>query len=86
MTENSTTDAILRAILESAIGKRSVPATLSDATPLLGAIPELDSMAVLGVLTQIQDDFGVQIDDDEVSADIFQTFGELRRFVESKLG
>ena len=82
----ATTDSALRAILESAVGKRSVPANLGDATPLLGAIPELDSMAVVGVLTQIQDDFGVQIDDDEVSADIFQTFGDLKRFVEAKLG
>jgi acyl carrier protein len=76
----------LRGILESAIGKRSVPANLDDSTALLGAIPELDSMAVLGILTQIQDDFGVTIEDDEVSADIFQTFGDLRRFVEGKLG
>jgi len=79
-------DAALRGILESAIGKRAMPARLDDGTALLGAIPELDSMAVLGILTQIQDDFGCQIDDDEVSADIFQTFGDLRRFVEAKLG
>ena len=78
--------AALRGILESAIGKRALPASLNDQTELLGAIPELDSMAVLGVLTQIQDDFGIQIDDDEVSADIFQTFGDLKRFVEAKLG
>ena len=76
--------AALRGILESAVGKRALPASLNDQTELLGAIPELDSMAVLGVLTQIQDDFGVQIDDDEVSADIFQTFGDLKRFVEAK--
>jgi acyl carrier protein len=80
-----TVEAALRGILESAVGKRALPATLSDGTELLGSIPELDSMAVLGVLTQIQDDFGVQIDDDEVSADIFQTFGDLKRFVEAKL-
>lgn len=78
-------DVALRGILESAIGKRAVPAQLNDATPLLGAIPELDSMAVLGILTQIQDDFGCQIDDDEVSGEIFQTFGDLKRFVESKI-
>lgn len=75
----------LRGILESAIGKRAVPARLDDGTELLGAIPELDSMAVLGILTQLQDDLGLQIDDDEVSAEIFQTFGDLRRFVEAKL-
>lgn len=78
-------EATLRGILESAVGKRALPPTLTDATELLGAIPELDSMAVLGVLTQIQEDFGVPIEDDEVSADIFQTFGDLKRFVEAKL-
>ena len=75
----------MRGILESAVGKRALPESLNDASELLGAIPELDSMAVLGVLTQIQDDFGVQIDDDEVSADLFTTFGDLKRFVEAKL-
>lgn len=78
-------DSATRAILEAALGKRAVPEHLVDATPLLGAIPELDSMAVLGILTQIQDDFGCQIDDDEVSGEIFETFGALKRFVESKI-
>jgi acyl carrier protein len=78
-------DTALRGILESAVGKRALPESLNDASELLGAIPELDSMAVLGVLTQIQDDFGVQIEDDEVSADLFTTFGDLKRFVEAKL-
>lgn len=78
-------ESALRGILESAVGKRALPESLNDHSELLGAIPELDSMAVLGVLTQIQDDFGVQIDDDEISADIFTTFGDLKRFVEAKL-
>ena len=78
-------ESALRGILESALGKRALPVTLADGTELLGAIPELDSMAVLAVLTQIQDDFGVPIDDDEVSADIFQTFGDLCRFIQTKL-
>jgi len=85
MSANPTSSA-LRGILESTIGRRALPGNLSDDTELLGAIPELDSMAVLGILTQIQDDFGISIDDDEISADIFQTFGDLRRFVEAKLG
>lgn len=85
MTTTQTAGA-LRSILDAVIGKRAVPAALDDTTPLLGAIPELDSMAVLAILTQIQDDFGVAIDDDEVSAEMFETFGALRRFVESKIG
>ena len=75
----------LRAILESALGKRSMPRNLQDSTALLGSIPELDSMAVLNVLTQIQDDLGCEIADDEVDASTFETFGSLRRFVEAKL-
>lgn len=86
MTASTSHETALRSILEAAVGKRALPATLDDATPLLGAIPELDSMAVLGILTQVQDDFGVTIDDDEISAELFETFGALRRFVESKLG
>ncbi len=76
----------LRQILESAVGKRALPARLDDGTTLLGAIPEFDSMAVLGVLTSLQDELGIRIDDDEISAEIFETFGELRRFVAAKLG
>ncbi|GAC12862.1 acyl carrier protein [Aliiglaciecola lipolytica] len=54
-------------------------------TPLLGAIPEFDSMAVVTVLTSIEDTFGVEVDDDEISADIFETFGALCAFVETKV-
>ena len=78
-------DSLLRAILESAIGQRAMPMRLDDDTPLLGAIPELDSMAVLAILTQVQDDLGLAIADDEISAELFETFGALARFVRGKL-
>ncbi|MDC0601908.1 phosphopantetheine-binding protein [Aliiglaciecola sp.] len=54
-------------------------------TALLGAIPEFDSMAVVTVLTSIEDTFGIEVDDDEISADIFETFGALCAFVEEKV-
>lgn len=84
MDNNQCAEA-LRAILESALGKRAMPRNLQDSTPLLGSIPELDSMAVLSVLTQIQEDLGCEIEDDEIEASIFETFGSLRRFVQAKL-
>ena len=56
-----------------------------DDTPLLGAIPEFDSMAVVTVLTAIEDTFGVEVDDDEISADIFETFGALNSYVSEKV-
>jgi acyl carrier protein len=53
-------------------------------TPLLGSIPELDSMAVVNVLTALEDQCGIIIDDGEVSAQIFETVGTLAAFVEDK--
>ena len=76
----------LREIVESAVGASELPGDLDEDTPLLGYVTGLDSMAVLASLTGIQEKMGVPIADDEVGADIFETFGSLKRFVESKLG
>lgn len=52
---------------------------------LLGGVPEFDSMAVVSVLTVIEENYGVVIDDDEVSAENFETLGSLQQFINSKL-
>ncbi|GAB4391145.1 MAG: acyl carrier protein [Kiloniellaceae bacterium] len=54
-------------------------------TPLFGAIPEFDSMAVVTVVTALEERFGIFIEDDEISAEIFETVGSLASFVEQKL-
>ncbi len=82
---NDATDTRLKAILENAVGKQALPQQIDASTPLLGEIPSLDSVAVLAILTGIEQSFGVPIADDEVSADIFDSFGSLQRFVEAKL-
>ncbi len=61
-------------------------ATALDAdTPLLGNLPELDSMAVVNLVTAIEDQFDIVVEDDEISAETFETFGSLCSFVEEKL-
>lgn len=57
----------------------------TDQTQLLGSLPELDSMAVVSVITTIEERFGVVVGDDEISAQTFATFGTLREFVEQKV-
>jgi len=52
---------------------------------LLGTLPELDSMAVVTLITALEDRFGINVADDEISADTFATLGSLTAFVESKL-
>jgi acyl carrier protein len=55
-------------------------------TALLGAVPELDSMAVVSILTALEEQFGFAVDDDEVDGDTFSSVGSLARFVQAKLG
>lgn len=54
-------------------------------TPLLGHLPEFDSMSVVAILTAIEEQYGVSIEDDEVSADIFESWRSLTEFVAAKL-
>jgi acyl carrier protein len=54
-------------------------------TPLLGALPELDSMAVVSVIAALEDHFAISIEDDEIEAATFATLGSLTAFVERKL-
>jgi acyl carrier protein len=54
-------------------------------SPLLGAVPELDSMAVVAILSALEERFGVLVEDDEVDGDLFATVGSLTAFAEHKL-
>ena len=54
-------------------------------SPLLGSIPELDSMAVINIITALEEHFGITINDDEISAETFETLGKLSAFVDDKL-
>lgn len=55
------------------------------ATGLFGSIPEFDSMAVVSVVTALEEQFGITVEDDEITAEVFETVGSLTRFVEQKL-
>lgn len=57
-----------------------------DATaPLLGAVPELDSMAVVSLITALEEHFGITVADDEIDAATFETLDSLTKFVQRKL-
>ena len=58
---------------------------MTSATPLLGAIPELDSMAVATLITSLEERFGFTVADDEIDGSAFQTVGTLVEFVNGKL-
>jgi acyl carrier protein len=71
---------VLRDVLS--LGGRADRLTLQ--SPLLGALPELDSMAVVGVIAALEDRFGITVDDDEISGSTFATLGSLVDFLSTK--
>lgn len=80
------TDRLLRGILGDVLGLQPGQADgFTDATGLFGHLPELDSMAVAGLLTEIEDRFAIVIDDDEVDGELLENFGALRAFILGKL-
>lgn len=81
MTTENEIKNILRDTLQ--IGDRA--AELEKDTPLLGNIPELDSMAVAMLITAIEEHFDIFVDDDDISAETFETFGSFCEFVEEKI-
>ncbi|WP_066520750.1 acyl carrier protein [Sphingobium cloacae] len=78
---------LTRALLRDVLGltQERVDAFEAD-TPLFGALPELDSMAVAGLLTEMEDRFQILIDDEDIDGDTFETFGTLVSFARMKVG
>jgi acyl carrier protein len=75
----------LRAVLSDVLGlDRAQVAAFREETPLFGALPEFDSMAVAGLLTELEERLGILIEDHEVDADMMETFGALLTFARDK--
>lgn len=79
------TDLEILRLLDEILGLGGRGLRFTRETPLLGAVPELDSMAVVALLTTFEDRFGVMVEDDEISAEHFASVGALSDFVAAKL-
>ena len=87
MGTHDETDTRIRAILRDVLGLQAAQvAAFEDDTGLFGALPELDSMAVAGLLTEMEDRLDIVIDDDEVDGELLETFGNLLAFAKAKRG
>jgi len=75
----------VREIVGDALQLEERTAELQSDTALLGNLPELDSMAVVLVITALEEHFGFIVGDDEITADTFTTLGSLAHFVEEKV-
>jgi len=82
---HSDTDQLLRSILTDVLGLKSGQADAFAAdTGLFGHLPELDSMAVAGLLTEMEDRLDIVIEDDEIDGELLESYGSLLAFAEAK--
>lgn len=72
-------------VLDDVLSLRGRSSSFTRATHLLGAIPELDSMAVVALITSIEERFGISIGDDEIDGQTFSTVGALSDFIGAKV-
>lgn len=86
VTTNDAVETKVRTILSEVLGlDPDAVARFDNETLLFGALPELDSMAVAGLLTEIEDRLHVIIDDDEIDGEMLETFGALVAFARAKV-
>lgn len=80
------TDVQLKAILCDVLGLNPEDAAEFDEdTGLFGHLPELDSMAVAGLLTEMEDRLDIIIEDEDVDGEMLETYGGLLDFAEGKI-
>ena len=74
----------VKLLLNDVLNLNGRAASFDEDTPLLGSIPELDSMAVISLISAIEERFQCAVEDDEIDGAVFATFGSLLRFVQAK--
>jgi acyl carrier protein len=75
----------VKAVVVETLGLEDRADTLDATTPLLGSLPELDSMAVLELVVELEQRFGIVVEGEDVTAEVFETLGTLTAFVDDKL-
>ena len=80
------TESEVLSVLDDVLSLNGRAAQFNATTPLLRSLSELDSMAVVGIVTMLEERFDFIVDDDEIDGETFETVGTLVDFVSGKLG
>jgi len=81
----SDTEDGVREVLVSVLGMQGRADQIRTDTPLLGSLPELDSMAVVELMVALEQRFAIRIDDGDLQGEVFETLGSLTEFVDGHL-
>jgi acyl carrier protein len=86
MPTNSTIDIdAVKDVLVDTLGLEDRAATIDASTPLLGSLPELDSLAVMELVLAVEERFGIAVEGEDVNAEVFESLATLAAFVAAKL-
>jgi acyl carrier protein len=80
----ATVDGV-KTVLVEVLGIADRAGSITPSTELLGSLPELDSMAVVELVVALESRFGVQINDDDITGEVFESVGTLAAFIDEKL-
>ena len=86
MTNPSSTVDDVKHVLVDTLGIEDRAASIDASTQLFGSLPELDSLAVLELVTALEERFDIVIDDSDFSGEVFETLGSLTSFVDQRRG
>ena len=75
---------LAKEILQTTLQLGDQADSLTRETPLMGHFPQLNSLTVMGVISEIEAQTGCAIDDQEITAEIFETVGTLATFIHQK--
>lgn len=81
----STIENQIKTLLDDVLHLQGKTASWTKDTPLLGNLPELDSLAVVEVIAGMEKTFGFHIEDDEINAEMMTSLASLTHFVEEKI-
>lgn len=84
MNSNTIDVDAVKAVLVETLGLEDRADTIDASTPLLDSLPELDSMAVMELVMDLERTFEIEFDDDDVTAEVFETLASLAAFVADK--
>lgn len=79
------TSSELKSLLAHTLGMSEVPPSWTDDMPLFGNIPDLDSMAIVGLITAIEEHFAVEFVNEDMTMDTFANLANLAAIVQGKL-
>lgn len=83
--DDETVEAVIQVIVRS-LGIQDRAREIGPSTPLFGELPELDSLGVVELAVALEERFGISIDDEDVTGEVFETVGSLADFVGARVG